>query len=68
MKRTLFIVFLLTACAPISRHPLGGVEKMSGETLCYRAAYAAPDPAITAEITARNLDCASINPQARIGQ
>ena len=37
-----------------------GVEGMSGDKLCYRAAYAQDDPAITAEIAARNLDCRKI--------
>lgn len=50
-------IIFLTSCASITRHPLGGVEKMSSDTLCYREAYAAPDPAITAEIEARNLNC-----------
>jgi hypothetical protein len=34
-----------------------GVERMSNDTLCYRAAYASGDPAINAEIKSRHLDC-----------
>lgn len=56
----LFVFFLLlTACAPITKHPFGGTQAMSADTLCYRATYGTPDAAVLAEIKARNLDCAA---------
>jgi len=54
-----FFLLLLTACAPITKHPFGGVGNMSADTLCYRATYGTPDPSVLAEIKARNLDCAA---------
>ena len=51
-----FILLLLTACST-TRMPGQGVERMSNDTLCYRAAYASGDPAINAEIKSRHLDC-----------
>lgn len=56
--RYLFLL-LLTACSGY-RMPMTGTQNMSGDTLCYRYAYAKDDPAIKAEIAARGLDCAAI--------
>jgi hypothetical protein len=51
-------LFLLAACSgyktpSVSSNP----SKMSGDTLCYRYAYAKSDPALAAEVKARGLDC-----------
>ncbi len=54
--RGFIILLLLTACSTY-RAPMQGVERMSNDTLCYRAAYASADPAINAEIKSRHLDC-----------
>jgi hypothetical protein len=55
--KCLSLVFIfLTACST-TRMPGVGVERMSNDTLCYRAAYASGDPAINAEIKSRHLDC-----------
>lgn len=54
-----FLPILLTACA-FSKYPGGGVSAMSAETLCWRSAYAAYDPAIEDEIAVRELDCVRI--------
>ena len=51
-----FILLLLTACST-TRMPGQGVERMSNDTLCYRAAYAQDDLSVTAEIKSRHLDC-----------
>ncbi|MCB9977348.1 MAG: hypothetical protein H6858_07105 [Rhodospirillales bacterium] len=68
MKRLLLlsVALMLSAC---SGETLGGFRaptlsgdpaKMSADTLCYRAAYAKEDPALLAEVKARNLDCGQI--------
>lgn len=60
MKYVILIgVLSLTACSGY-RMPMTGTQNMSGDTLCYRYAYAKDDPAIRAEIAARGLDCAAI--------
>ncbi len=52
---------LLAACAGYKKPGLSGnPQSMSGDTLCYRYAYAKSDPALAAEVSARNLDCDKI--------
>lgn len=56
---TLSAALLLPACISM-KGPSQSPSKMSGDTLCYRAAYAKKNPAYAEEIAARNLDCRSI--------
>jgi len=58
---------LLTACVSM-KGPSQSPSKMSGDTLCYRAAYAKKNPEYADEIAARNLDCRRIlDAQGAIG-
>lgn len=59
MKNLLLIACLaLAACDGMKGPSLSGdPARMSGDTLCYRAAYAKDDAAINNEIQARHLDC-----------
>jgi hypothetical protein len=54
-----FAIPFLAACMSDYKTPTlsGDPASMSGQTLCYRYAYAKSDPAINAEIAARHLDC-----------
>ncbi|MCB1784415.1 MAG: hypothetical protein KDI13_10530 [Alphaproteobacteria bacterium] len=60
LSAAFFFVMALTACSGFSRYPGGGVQAMSDDTLCYRAVYAAADPAISEEVRTRGLDCARV--------
>ena len=52
---------LLTACAGYKTPSLSGEpSKMSGDTLCFRAAHDPANESLRAEIAARNLDCRAI--------
>lgn len=53
------LTLAMTACGggTYKTPSVSNPQSMSGETLCYRYAYAKDDPAIKAEIEARNLDC-----------
>jgi hypothetical protein len=57
----LVAVCALAACsAETIKRPSGSASTMSGDTLCYRYAYAKSDPEIKAEVKARRLDCAAM--------
>ncbi len=62
MKHILIIsiCLLLTACTGLKTPSTSGdPAKMSADTLCFRYA-SSEDPALGAEIAARNLDCVTI--------
>ena len=59
--QSLLLAFLLTACAGYKTPSLSGEpSKMSGDTLCFRAAHDPANKALRDEIAARNLDCRAI--------
>lgn len=63
MQKILIFAITLTflsACQNYNR-PSTSPEKMSGDTLCYRAAAAKENEAINDEIRARGLDCRKIS-------
>lgn len=57
----LMLVMLTSACMTSGMNrPSSSPERMSSDTLCYRAAGAKKDEAITDEIHARGLDCRAL--------
>jgi hypothetical protein len=56
----MLLPLLLTACGGNFKHPSRDPAKMSAETLCFRYASQPRDEALSNEVKARRLDCASM--------
>lgn len=61
MKNILLAALLvLTACEGYRAPGTSDPAKMSGDTLCYRYAYAKTNRALKEEVVNRNLDCRAV--------